>query len=169
MKLNMPQSHRSFALVEIIIAIGVLAVVSMFILQMFVRAANFENKARDKDMACFEAQNAVELYKTNRAPMASGLSEGRTARRLSAGHWELYYDSDWRPVAEKQDKGFVLSFVVSAGVHPSRALEPESAGAWDDIAVRVVKTDPYLMEDRGGGDVFSLSAGVYWPEGKVSA
>jgi len=104
-----PSGHRALALVELIVAIGALAAVSVVVLQLFVAAARWENKARDLDMACFEAQSVVELYKRVGAPYDPDGVWMRPAYRTVDGRWEIDYASDWRPTVGPAAKGFTLS------------------------------------------------------------
>ncbi|MDR0671039.1 MAG: type II secretion system GspH family protein [Oscillospiraceae bacterium] len=152
------RSQRGFALVEIIIAIGVLAVVSMFILEMFVRAANMSQRARDKDNACFEAQTVLALYRALPAQGGAALSvSGRAAARSAPGVWTLYYDDAWRPVAAPPDAGFTLTLTSA----PGAGAEALSAGVWETLSVTVVRNEPYLLEKQPRGPILTLTTGLY--------
>ncbi len=160
MKMKLPSNQRGFALVEIIIAIGVLAVVSMFILQMFVRSANLANKAHDKDMACFEAQGVVEQLKATLEPVSQKSGQVYALTRVADDVWERYYDSSWAATAQKPDKGFVLRVEIKNAPRPGTE---QTALAWKSIAVSVTKSDPYLMEEKPTQELISLEAYVYYP------
>lgn len=146
-------------MVEIIIAIGVLAVVSMFILEMFVRAANMSQRARDKDNACFEAQTVLALYRET--PPVQGratlTASGRSAAQPTPGVWTFYYDDAWRPVAAAPDAGFTLTLTSAPGAD----AEAFSAGVWEELSVTVTKNDPYLLEKRLRGPILTLTTGLY--------
>ncbi|MCL2747142.1 MAG: hypothetical protein FWE59_00610 [Oscillospiraceae bacterium] len=150
--------HRAIALVELIISIGALAAVSIVVMQLFVRAASWEDRARDLDRACMEAQSVVELCRLYGEPVDPG---GNWVRPLSAngeGSWEIYYDSEWHPVADKPDRGFVLSVSVSVSVAElSSASAPDatSASAQDAAPaklrcpeVTVIRLDPAQEDTR---------------------
>ena len=116
--------HKAIALVEMIIAIGALAAVSIVVMQLFVRATQWENRARDLDRACFEAQSIIERYRLSGAPK-DGPADGQR---------EIYYDSDWRPLEEKPEKGFVLSVSPPDTPDEERRLP----------SVTVIRLDPTL-------------------------
>lgn len=158
-----PPNHRGFALMEIIISIGVLAVVSMFILEMFVRAANIGNRARDKDMAALEAQTVLSLCREDDTAQSLSARWDRPVRARPDGTWEACYDEDWNPVEAPADKGFVLSLAVTPD---ETALGAAARGAWDDITVSVIKLGAYPMEDGDHTEIFRLTAGRYRAGGR---
>ena len=87
-------NDRGFALVEIILGIGVLALVGLVVVQMFIAAANTQNKARDLDNAVTEAQSAAEFLR------ATGEMHDR------------HYDRDWNRAENPDSDGFSLEVTV---------------------------------------------------------
>ena len=128
--------HRSLALVELIIAIGALAAVSIVVMQLFVRAAQWESRSRDLDMACFETQSVIEVYKLSGAPTDLSPLWDRPVQRVSDSVWEIHYDSDWRPVNARPDKGFSLALALGA---------PEDGR----LSITVTRFDPHLTGPDG--------------------
>jgi hypothetical protein len=143
--------HRAIALVELIIAIGALAAVSIVVMQLFVHAADREHRARDLDMACFEAQGLADLCRVYGNPEDAGGILGRQALRVAEGSWETYYDADWNPIGFKPEHGFMLS--------------AQMGDAADDglrrLSVTVARIDPAL-EGPGLETVFSLPDIACW-------
>ncbi len=155
-----PENPKGFALVEIIIAIGVLAVVSMFVVRLFVLAANTQNRARDLDHACFEAQTAVETYKlygTLSSQEARALWNVIARPKMSGTGtiYTVFYGKDWAPAEAPQENGFTLVFTVT------ETPPDDGLGVWEDIRVAVYKNSAYLLEDGGQKEIYTLSAGVY--------
>lgn len=107
-------------MVEIIIAIGVLAVVSMFVLQLYVKASNIERKAHDLDIACVTAQTLMERCK------ASG--------RYAAD--EIYYDANWEQIDTEEQSEYVVTMEVS------------QVDGLNKISIAVDKKKPYLLESQ---------------------
>ncbi|MDR3206884.1 MAG: hypothetical protein LBT60_00990 [Oscillospiraceae bacterium] len=132
--------HRALALVEIVMAIGVLAVVSVTALRLFAQGANQENRARDLDRAVFEAQRALEAYKTD----------------PSGGAAALWFDGAWSPMGTPENAAFTLTLTVSPQEAP--------AGVWETVTAAVTAERPYLLE-TAGGEIIALSALVYRPKG----
>ncbi len=154
------RSGRSLALVEIIIAIGVLAIVSVFVLEMFARASNITNKARDKDRAGFEAQSMIELFKSD-VDLTASVDVGRVVVRTAPDTYELYFSSGFTPVAQRDEQGYALTMTVT----PQNTLDGVSVdwGRWETLTVSVVKLAPYLLSDEDDVEILKVSAGVYRP------
>lgn len=110
---------RASSMVEIIIAIGVLAVVSMFVIQLFVKASNIEQKAHDLDIACIEAQTLMEQTK------ATGSFRP-----------QIHYDKEWTEVQQKDINGFTISMSI------------KTDGPLNIIDIVVQKNSPYFMEKQ---------------------
>jgi prepilin-type N-terminal cleavage/methylation domain-containing protein len=58
-----PRSEDGFTLLEILLSIGILALTSGFILQMFLVSARVNQKAFDSDMSLNAAMNLIESFK----------------------------------------------------------------------------------------------------------
>lgn len=108
------RDDRGFTLVEIVISIGVLAVVSAFVIQLFIGSSNIQIKARDMDQASMQAQAALEYYKT-----FGGCDPGRARGDFLRGGFysedggafslRLRYDINWnRTDLQDTDDGFTL-------------------------------------------------------------
>jgi len=78
------KKNGGYALIEIILSIGVLAIVSMTVLQMFTLASDIQKRARDVDMAALEAQTEAEWFHVH------GIYAGAT-----------YYDDNWNIIFDK--------------------------------------------------------------------
>ena len=110
--------QKGFALVEMVICIGVLAIVSMFVVRMFVTAANTANRAQDLDIASTIVQTAAEQYKADNGVPA-----------------QAWYDAHWNLVPEEDPQGFSLQAEALDNV-PHR------------IRITVRKLSPYLLQDE---------------------
>ena len=137
--------NKAFALAEMIVAIGALAIVGIVVMQLFVQAAAWESRARDLDMACFETQGVIETLKVSGDPddIGSILREG--AMRISDGEWVLYFDDEWNAAAAEPERGFIMSISIT----------PAPAGEARSLTVTVAKIDP-AQGDEDDGIVFSL-------------
>lgn len=133
------RNQDGYALVEIIMAIGILALVSLYVIEMFVLAATTQSKARDLDMACLLSQTALE--------------EAR-AGRVETG--ERYFSDKWIEVADRRDDGFTLSAALEE-TYPPRYV------------VRVYKNSEYVYftgEERDSGEpVYTIGITLYETEG----
>lgn len=75
---------KGFSLLEAVISIGVLSLISVFILQMFISAANLNTRAKDSDTAASKAITAIENFKKN-----PGFDSSITL---------FYYDKEWNGI-----------------------------------------------------------------------
>lgn len=153
------RARGKYALVEMVIAIGVLAIVSVFVLEMYVRAVNLGNRARDRDTAFAEAQAAIELYKAwGTLDALPPETWDRPVSAVGPQVFEVFYDDAFVPTNRRVDKGYVLTFSVTPG-----AVDGVSDGHWEDLSVSVVKLSPYLMAEEDQVEICRLHAGAYWP------
>ncbi len=90
------RKQDGYALVEIIMAIGILAIVGLYVVEMFVLAATTQSKARDLDSACLLAQTTVE-----------------DARSGDVFLGEKYYSDKWLEIPDRRDDGFTLSASIT--------------------------------------------------------
>lgn len=87
-------NKKGFTLVELIIAVGVLAVAGVFLVQMFLSASVLSQKARDTDTALYHAQAIIEEFKIS--PIIGDLT--------------LFFDDDWN---ESEGGVYMLSARVT--------------------------------------------------------
>ncbi|MDR1560223.1 MAG: type II secretion system GspH family protein, partial [Clostridiales bacterium] len=91
------RNESGFSLLEIVISTAVLAILSGFILQMFIASIRLNQRAYDLDMSSNVAAEALETLKADETP------EGGAA--------EKFYDSRWNQTALKNAK-FILTTEV---------------------------------------------------------
>ena len=96
------QDSRGFTLVEVVIAIFALALISGFILQMFIVSSKINQKAQDIDGATMQAISIIETFKGQqeafdlaRSPMFDGAHSVLESSTLTLTH---YYDLHWKPL-----------------------------------------------------------------------
>ena len=141
---------RGFTLVEIIISIGVLAVVSAFVMQLFIGSSNVQVKARDLDQASMQAQAALEYYKA-----FGGCDPGEDSGGFLRGGFyseegdvfslQLYYDINWNRKDYQDSEGFTL--YLDGGAASNRMRR---------IAARVIRHRPYTAESERDVEIVSF-------------
>jgi prepilin-type N-terminal cleavage/methylation domain-containing protein len=62
---NRIRTRKGFTLAEMIISIGVVAIFSVIILQLFITAKNLNTSSRDLDRASSAAVNIAEMFKSS--------------------------------------------------------------------------------------------------------
>ncbi|MDR1000134.1 MAG: prepilin-type N-terminal cleavage/methylation domain-containing protein [Clostridiales bacterium] len=96
-----------FSLLEVIISVGILAIISGFILQMFIVSARVNDKARNIDIGMTEAINAVEAGK--RLAGTGGYDDPFFHNCLIEGNNAIkYYDNSWAQVTDAAHAAFIL-------------------------------------------------------------
>ncbi len=146
---------KGFTLLELCIAVGVLALVSVFVLQMFVLSRNTSMKARDLSRAVLSAQSAVESFKAVRGDpdKLTALPGYETASVEASAEGFLtatvFYDTDWMPVKGTGDYSLTLSAV------------PEAEGGWS-LTAAVTRHRAYPLESPGDRELYSMEAVEYW-------
>ena len=129
----MKKGQHSSAMVELIIAIGVLALVSTFVIRLFVQASNLALRSQDMDIAVNKAQSLMEIYKAE--------------RKISQPQ---YYDADWNSVEKEDAKGFTLT------------MEPKQVEGKNKLLISIRRNNPYpLADNQGPVDLFTLT-GAYF-------
>ncbi len=141
---------RGFTLVEIIISIGVLAVVSAFVMQLFIGSSNVQIKARDMDQAAMQAQAALEYYKAY-GSCDPGRSHGDFLRggvyseEDGAFSLQLFYDINWNMKNTQDTEGFTLYLDGGRVLRGMRHL-----------TARVIRHRPYTATSERDTEVISF-------------
>jgi len=108
------KGQNKFSLLEAVIGLGMIAVVSILILQMFMAASQTNTRAADMNMAQMIAINVIEERRSSVSMFATDFVEGSQVSVgqspfVVASEWFVvldldevrlikYYDADWNPV-----------------------------------------------------------------------
>ena len=124
-------NHGGYALVEIILSIGILAVVGMYVVELFVLAGATQSKAYDLDAACTVTQNTIEKA---------------LGGYVFAG--DRYYNGNWNEAPGFSEDGFTMTALLNETYPPT-------------YTVSVFKNGNYVSytDDRknAGQPLFSMS------------
>ncbi|MDR2903130.1 MAG: prepilin-type N-terminal cleavage/methylation domain-containing protein [Clostridiales bacterium] len=147
-------NNKGFTLLEAILSLATLALLSGFILQMFIVAASANDRAQNIDKASAEAAALIEFVKALEA--SDGLQEIFTASKDA--HYQCY-DAAWRALSGETDPARLPAeavFLLSASV------AEEQTGAGVMAAVRVAVTD--LKADGDRQTLVEYEAAKYFSE-----
>ena len=103
------KNHKGFSLVEIIIAVAVLALLSGYVLQSFIVSQELNKKAADLDTANAITVAAIETFKASPEAVLQ-----KQYQPLGKNSWQAvsYYDADWQ-TCNTEDATFVLTSHVN--------------------------------------------------------
>lgn len=135
-----PNSGVMLPVVELVIAIGLFTIISIFIVKFFTSANTMSRQADDLSKGLIKAESAIELLKT--------MSPEEAAKELgvqfdeSKNEIRTYYDKDWKVTDIKGNTKYVLvvNFTDS----------PEINGV-----LREIKAN--LLTDDGNGEYTSIT------------
>lgn len=128
-------------LTETLIVIGIFAVISVFLVQMFTQTSRIRQKAVDTSKAMIAAQNVAEQLKNSVSVAEAANRLSMTACDTAGTIYCIYYDKEWKTTNEpsahivivtstviKGDNGRVVSADVNAyksdSVESTREEEP---------------------------------------------
>jgi len=116
------KNECGFSLLEVVISTAVVALLSQFIIQMFIASIYLNQKAYNLDMGVNAASQAMEIFK------GEGLPDSGAVRRTQ------YYDSKWREIAAGQTEpdGFDnVKFILNLYAAEDRSNNSEVFTSFD--------------------------------------
>ncbi len=133
-KLNMP-------MLEMIITLGILIVISVFIMRLFLGANSLETKARDISKACILAQSVGETIKSAES-LEEAIKELDLIRIEDNGEAKVvqsYYDSNWKEC--KEPKTYTMTIAITETPYGSSKLLVADITVTKEKAYAVIKED----------------------------
>lgn len=167
-KRNFYKENKGFTLVEMVISVAFLAVISIFLLQLFIAANNLSIKAHDLDKSVTISKQVVETFKTCKKP-----ADIKTCELLKNAvikesenniNIALYYDEDWKTLdkpdnATQEKAAFLVSSVIKT---PGTGTAAKDKKGIYNIKVQVLKTKQYMLEKKKESEIYALSAVKYF-------
>lgn len=159
------KNNRGFTLVEVIIAIGIIAIASVIILQLFITAKNINQKANDLDKSILASTSIIELFKSGKAPgdikADSSMEYALIDESNNIINIYMYYDDNWSLI---ESKDINPCFTLTAVITPvsSISLESGKTSRAYKIGVHVVKAKPYPLEKNFKKEIYSVETTRYF-------
>lgn len=146
----MGSEKKGFSLIEMIIAVGVLAVLAVGIIRLFIASEVNHQKSVDIDNAVLETNALIEDFQDLEN------SSGQSSR------FTLYFDNNWeRSVEDSETLYAIYGDMVK--------LSDEKDGLLH-LDLRAVRLKPYPLEKKEGHEIYNVSVVVedmsYWGENK---
>lgn len=166
------KGNQGFTLVEMILAVGILALLSILVLQLFLTSTNMSQKAYDLDQAVLASKSAVENFKNHPTPSSRDVM--------------TYYDKDWKQIIPSDNKKPENSeFIVVLSIQKETSttnnqLSQKNNSIQDNAGMNssinnsqglyklkatVTKISSYLHESKSNIPLYTLEAMKYVPGG----
>lgn len=116
--------------VELVIAIGLFTIISIFIVKFFTSANLMSREADERSKASIKAESIIELLKCFSPEEVTEKIGGKLIENKADKVIEVYYDESWNPVTVK-------NFKYSAGITVKD--NPGKNGILQDINIMVVR------------------------------
>lgn len=134
----MKSGSKGFTLIEMVIAIGILAVLAVGVLRLFVTSKIIHKKAADLDNAVLETNRMIEEFQSvDGAPQ----KESR---------FTVYYDGDWNRSGLKDNS---TNYAIYGSIIP---LSEDQEGLLH-MDLRVVRLGPYPLEKESETEIYAVS------------
>ena len=131
------------SMLELICTLGILMIVSVFVMRLFLGANSLETKARDVSKACILAETIADTIKGY--PTVKEALEELKLQQVQDNHliavYEKYYDGDWR--AKRKPSKYRVTVVVEQQEMPNNTYYEV------DITIKKEKKYPMIKNDSG--------------------
>ncbi|MEN1761225.1 type II secretion system protein [Anoxynatronum sibiricum] len=157
------KSLQGFSLLEIIMAVGILSLVSLYLLQIFVTAVRLNHQAADLDESVQLGNSIIQL-------LDSGLEKERLASQPFFQHAQIKqngqstsltigYDDKWQPVPHHSEPAIQPVYNLQV-----TATEQENAGGrLLTVALAVTRQQPYLLQKEDKPVIYQLETQRFLP------
>jgi len=128
--------EKGFTLVELIISAGILAVLSIGIVGLFVKAHINNQKAMELDNAVLEINNLIERFHDTENSI------------VKASQFVIYYNDKW----ELSDNDSEIEYVIYGDIEQ---LSDEQEGLYS-LQLKAVRLKPYPFEAEENHEIYSI-------------
>jgi len=139
---------KGFTLIEMIISVGVLAVLAVGIIRLFIASEVTHKKAIDIDRAVLETNAIIEEFQEIINPSEK------------ASRFTIYYDNNWERSVKDSDSMYA--------VYGDIVMLSEDQGGLSHLDLRAVRLKPYPLEKSEEYEIYNISVIVedmsYWGE-----
>jgi len=162
------KTRAGFSLLEIIMAVGLLSLVSVYMLQIFVTAHRLNQQTLDTDESVQISNTiiqAVDLSPTvdillQQALLNKAVLTGNS-KLLEIEQW---YNEKWIPIDSKKENVENMAYY-----YLKVRVEPDETDQLTKVNVRVYRVKPYLLRHEETTEIYHLSVVRYLPSLEVSS
>lgn len=119
--------------VELVIAIGLFTIISIFLIKFFTSANTMSRDADDLSKGLIKAESAIELSKVFSPEKTAGELGGKLTEGKDGKLIEAYYDKDWKRIDTADNFKYLLTITIAG--------KPNASGVLSDIRVSIQRKD----------------------------
>jgi prepilin-type N-terminal cleavage/methylation domain-containing protein len=158
-------NSKGFTLVELIISIGIIAIISSSILQLFITAGNLNRKAFDIDKCVMLSESIIEQFKSGNTPIDLKNTDIMKTAFYSEENKNLklilYFDSEWNEISKatelrETDALRTASYILKA------VVKPTSDRGIFNIRITVIKNKYRYLEKNTKKNFYTITAVKYF-------
>lgn len=149
------RGKRGFTLIEMIIAVALLAVAGTVVVRLFVHARVNNQMAADIDRSVFYGSAWIERIKSSPKSWIGGDPADPAVFVSEPGSYIVYYDKNWALLTGEEDRDGRAAYAMHIDLYE----EPESRGLWT-IELRTYRMEPYPLRHNSYEEIYRLSAMV---------
>lgn len=147
----MRSSKKGFTLIEMIIAVGILAALAVGIIRLFIASQVSLQKATDIDYAVLEINALIEWFQN-----MEGSSE-------KASRFTIYYDDKW-------ERSTIKDSITQYAIYGDLAKLSDDQAGLLHLDLRAVRLKPYPLEKNEEYEIYKVAVIIedmsYWGENK---
>jgi prepilin-type N-terminal cleavage/methylation domain-containing protein len=144
-------NKKGFTLIEMVIAIGILAVLAVGIMRLFLTSQVSHQKAVDLDYAVLETNALIERFQDIKGSPGNGSS------------FTIYYNDKW-------ERTNIIESNIQYAIYGDLAKLSDDKAGLLHLDLRVVRLKPYILEKNGENEIYKISVIIedlsYWGEDK---
>lgn len=150
---------KGFTLIEMIIAVGLLAVAGVAIASLFVFSHVNNQKATNMDKSVALLSGMIEEIKASPEPWLAGDPQNPdgTLVTVDTGFYVVYYNKDWQPLKASSEDGTPNEAEYTIMIN---FYEVPSNTGLISLDVRSVKLKPYALTEEANTEIFMLTTRV---------
>jgi prepilin-type N-terminal cleavage/methylation domain-containing protein len=170
------QKHKGFTLVEMIISIGIIAIISSSILQLFITASNLNRKSYDIDKSVMISETIIGKFKSGNGPQdikkINLMKDAYVSERNKSLFLSIYFDQKWKTMAKvtyssELNLKKAAAYILKAEVYPLISAKESSTSGVFGIKLSVTKQKYGYLEKKTVKALFSINAAKYFAGARV--
>lgn len=149
-----PLKEKGFTLIEMIVAVALLAVAGTAVASLFMNAQVNNMKARDLDQSTARCSAWIEQIKASPEVWINGepSSQDSLLIKNGQGSYIAFYDKEWQPILDEKEISAGAEYTITIDLYEM----PDNAGLWT-LEARAVKIKPYFLRNEANTEILKLS------------